>query len=149
MFQVTVCCGIYKIWYLPKRILAIGITFSCHAGPPNRNLGRYAARSMECHPEDAQSWVLTFKDGSTEVFVDPGDSVELIKDWLNKGVRSWFHLPESWGEEDLHPTRRRPAPLAVSGLVKVRHLASTEMHLLLDYSSKVFIVSNPWEGLYF
>ncbi|CAL8469823.1 g9365 [Coccomyxa elongata] len=88
-------------------------------GPPKCSLAMYAARSMIRHPQDAQTWVLIFRDGSTDIFVDPNDSVATLKDWMNTGVRIWFHVPEKWGKKPLEPTRRRPAPLVVSGLVKV------------------------------
>lgn len=93
----------------------------CLVGPAIRNLGRYAARSMIRHPDDDKSWVLTYGNGSTEVFVNPSDSVAVIKDWLDTGVRPWFYLPEDWENGPLH--MRSPGPLVISGPVKVRHIA--------------------------
>lgn len=126
------CFGTSGVQTLFKHILANGPKLASPAGPPNHNLAMYAARSMMRHPEDAQTWVLTFRDGSTNIFVDPNDTVATLKDWLNTGVCSGFHVPENWGEKPLEPTRRGPAPLVVRGLVKVRHLECTDMHCQLN-----------------
>ena len=77
-----------------------------YAGPALQNLQRYALNSMERHPDDGAAWLLTFADGRKDVFVDPNDSVAIVRSWLDAGVRS-FYAP--W-EFPMHPTVRRPPP---------------------------------------
>ena len=92
----------------------------CHgpaAGELCRNLQR-SAPTLQRHPDSSSAWSLTFPDGrSTGVYVDPMGIVGEIEKWLDC-IKEFF-APD-WLGDTLLAGPPRPAPLIVSGLIKVR-----------------------------
>lgn len=94
-------------------------------GPPEKNLVRYAASEMNPHPSDDHCWILSYSDGSKQIFVDTLNSVESINCWLRDDVLPWFQMPalaeggwllESTIEDGWY---RGPSPLLVTGPLRV------------------------------
>ena len=70
------------------------------------------------HADSRTAWSLTFPDGrATGVYVDPGGTVSEIEKWLD--CNKEFLAPD-WLGDTLPEGLERPAPLIISGLIKVR-----------------------------
>ena len=87
------------------------------AGELCRNLQK-SAPTYQQHTDSSTAWNLTFPDGrATGIYVDPRGTVSEIEKWLD--CNKEFFAPD-WLGDTLPEGLERPAPLIISGLIKVR-----------------------------